>query len=54
MTKIVVVSPSLTQPLLLYLSLKQAMLDSIGGVSGCAESKKKSTTKVSEKDACFI
>jgi hypothetical protein len=32
MAKIVVGSPSLTQPLLLYSSLRPAMLDNIGGV----------------------
>jgi hypothetical protein len=33
MTKIIVSSPSLTQPLLLYPGLGPAMLDNIGGVS---------------------
>jgi hypothetical protein len=33
MSKIVVGSPSLTQPLLLYSSLGPAMLDNIGGVN---------------------
>jgi hypothetical protein len=33
MTKIVVSSPSLTQPLLLYPGLRPAMLDNIGGVT---------------------
>jgi hypothetical protein len=32
MAKIVVVSPSLTQPLLLYLGLRPVMLDNISGV----------------------
>jgi hypothetical protein len=32
MAKIVVGSPSLTQPLLLYPGLRQAMLDNIAGV----------------------
>jgi hypothetical protein len=40
MAKIVVGSPSLTQPLLLYPGLGPAMLHNIGGVKNLLENKK--------------
>jgi hypothetical protein len=49
MTKIVVGSPSLTQPLLLYPGLRPAMLNNIGGVGEIYRYEKKVVLDVSHK-----